>query len=69
MMFCRPPPPAPTGRSLLFIFLLLIVAKDIRAELKEDKACLPSIRTLKASADPTIAKHASIALEAVLWDP
>ena len=55
--------------SLLFIFLLLIVAKDIRAELKEDKACLPSIRTLKASADPTIAKHASIALEAVLWDP
>lgn len=42
---------------------------DIRAELKEDTACLPAIRRLQRSADPMIVKHASIALEAVLWEP
>eukprot|EP00903_Cladosiphon_okamuranus_P009251 g8827.t1 len=42
---------------------------DIRAELKDDSACLPAIRRLQGSKDPMIAKHASIALEAVLWEP
>ncbi|CAM9977107.1 unnamed protein product [Pylaiella littoralis] len=42
---------------------------DIRAELKEDTACLPAIRRLQSNVDPIIAKHASIALEAVLWEP
>eukprot|EP00752_Nemacystus_decipiens_P009611 g8588.t1 len=42
---------------------------DIRAELKEDSACLPAIRRLQGSKDPMIAKHASIALETVLWEP
>lgn len=42
---------------------------DIRAELKDDSACLPAIRRLQGSKDPMIAKHASIALETVLWEP
>ena len=42
---------------------------DIRVELKENEACLPTIRALEESADPIVAHHAAIALEAVLWEP
>lgn len=65
--FILAPPP------LAIVFCVLYtptdVPADIRGELKEDKACLPAIRSLQSSADPMIAKHASIALETVLWEP
>ncbi|CAM9585563.1 unnamed protein product [Discosporangium mesarthrocarpum] len=42
---------------------------DTRAEFRDDDSCLGAIQMLEASSDSMIAKHASIAREAVLWVP
>lgn len=55
--------------NALKLIASIVAHPDIRSQLRQDQKCLLLIRKLEANSDPMLSKHATIALQAVLWVP